>query len=317
MSQQSAQGRGSRRAFLLIALTAAVAAVAQIALGGVVRVTESGLGCPDWPLCYGRAVPPLEAAALIEYSHRLSAVLLGVLVLAAAGVAWRAYRYHPRVIVSASAAVALTLLAALLGGASVLTELASWVVLLHLAVAELVMACMVVAWVSAWTATGDAAARRASGDEPDRSSLLTLLTLGATFVLILSGSYMVGLGYGSACGTWPLCRGSLLPSGDPYLVHMSHRLLALLVGVLVIWLLASAWSRRAKRPDLAWASGAVAGLYVAQVLIGAATVWTGFSVQLKSLHLSVATLLWASLVALGAMGWAPGPASARCLWRSP
>ena len=177
--------------------------------------------------------------------------------------------------------------------------------LLHLAVAELVVACVVVALVGAWTATRGAAAGGVRGYEPNGPSLLTSLTLVATFSLILSGSYMVGLGYGSACGTWPLCSGSLLPSGDPYLVHMSHRLLALLVGLLVIWLAASAWSRRSKRPDLAWASGAVAGLYLAQVLIGAATVWTGFSVQFKSLHLSMATLLWASLVALGAMNWTP------------
>ena len=306
MSQRSIQGRASRRAFLFIALAAAVAAIFQITLGGIVRVTESGLGCPDWPLCHGRAVPPLEAAALIEYSHRLSAVLLGVLVLASAGVAWRAYRHYPQVIASAGAAVALTLLAALLGAASVLTELTSWVVLLHLGVAELVVACVVVAWVGAWTVTRNREPGGVTRDEPNGSSLLISLTLVATFGLILSGSYMVGQGYGSACGTWPLCRGSVLPSGDPYLIHMSHRLVALLVGVLVIWLAASAWSRRSKRPDLAWASGAVAGLYLAQVLIGAATVWTGFSVQLKSLHLSVATLLWASLVALGAMSWTTG-----------
>ena len=51
-------------------------------IGGVVRITESGLGCPDWPLCHGRIIPPFDAATLIEYSHRLMASVVGLLVLA-------------------------------------------------------------------------------------------------------------------------------------------------------------------------------------------------------------------------------------------
>ena len=55
---------------------ALAAAVAQISLGGIVRITDSGLGCPDWPLCHGKLLPPLELHTLIEYSHRLSASVL-------------------------------------------------------------------------------------------------------------------------------------------------------------------------------------------------------------------------------------------------
>ena len=72
---------GSR--FRGLTLFTVLAAFALVVLGGVVRVTESGLGCPDWPLCQGRLIPPLETSAIIEYSHRLVAsALLGPLIVA-------------------------------------------------------------------------------------------------------------------------------------------------------------------------------------------------------------------------------------------
>ena len=124
--------------FRLVALAAAAASFGQITLGGVVRATGSGLGCPDWPLCHGRIIPPLETATLIEYSHRLSATVLGVLVLAVVVMAWVYYRSNQWVIVSAVLGLALVILAGALGGFTVLTELAWWVRLLHLAIAEAV-----------------------------------------------------------------------------------------------------------------------------------------------------------------------------------
>src|SRR6266704_2297081 len=67
----------SRRVFL----RAAIFAYLQIALGGVVRVTGSGLGCHDWPLCNGRPYPPADLNAIIEYSHRTVGAVTGVIIL--------------------------------------------------------------------------------------------------------------------------------------------------------------------------------------------------------------------------------------------
>jgi len=72
-----------------------VVTYALVVLGGVVRVSGSGLGCPDWPLCHGRPYPPLELHAIIEYSHRTTASLASLLVVltaAAALMAWRQRR---------------------------------------------------------------------------------------------------------------------------------------------------------------------------------------------------------------------------------
>src|SRR5688500_7861489 len=78
----------------LCLLTSAVV-FGLIVLGGIVRATDSGLGCPDWPRCHGSFMPRCETATLIEYSHRLTASIAGLLVLAILVWTWRSYRRVP------------------------------------------------------------------------------------------------------------------------------------------------------------------------------------------------------------------------------
>src|SRR5436853_5930667 len=75
----------------------ALAALALIVLTGAgVRLTGSGLGCPDWPRCYGSAVPPLDSHAVIEYGNRLFTGFVGAAVIAASSLVWfrRPFRGH-------------------------------------------------------------------------------------------------------------------------------------------------------------------------------------------------------------------------------
>ena len=110
---------GSR--FRRLTLVTVLAGFALIVLGGVVRVTESGLGCPDWPLCQGRLIPPLETSAIIEYSHRLVAsAVLGPLIVATCVVTWISYRRDRWLVAPATVGLILMLAQALLGGATVL-----------------------------------------------------------------------------------------------------------------------------------------------------------------------------------------------------
>src|SRR5260370_40836 len=78
--------------FRRLAVVAAIFAYLQIALGGVVRVTGSGLGCPDWPLCHGRPYPPANLGSIIEYSHRAVGSVTELLILATFFVAWVVWR---------------------------------------------------------------------------------------------------------------------------------------------------------------------------------------------------------------------------------
>ena len=107
---------------------------------------------------------------------------------------------------------------------------------------------------------------------------------------------MVGYGAGSACATWPLCRGSLLPEGSVFAVHMGHRYFAALVGLMTVGAAAMAWKRRGASFALGVSGMGLVGLFMLQILAGAATVWSGFSADMKATHLSLATLVWMSLV---------------------
>src|ERR1700757_4463446 len=70
--------------YVLVAYAALGALTLIVLSGAAVRLTGSGLGCPDWPRCYGKAYPPLNAHALIEFSNRV----LTAPVSLAAGAAW-------------------------------------------------------------------------------------------------------------------------------------------------------------------------------------------------------------------------------------
>ena len=298
-------GERVRLVFTILAVAALVAAFTQVTLGGVVRVTGSGLGCPDWPLCHGQVVPPFELATIIEYSHRLAASVLGVLMVGVAIVAWVYYRRSPWILASSTVGLGMVVLAAVLGGVTVLTELEWWVRLIHLGTAEIVVAATVFVLVALLWAERRRPVGLIDTPETDRFNLLVLVTVVGVFVLILSGSYMVGYGAGSSCGTWPLCRGSLVPDGTPYAVHMGHRFLAALVGLLIAATAVSAWSRRSSRPELGWTGVALALLFTGQVVAGAATVWAGFSTEMRAIHLSLGTLAWVGLMFLAAFVYSP------------
>lgn len=300
-------GAWAQIAFRTVAVAALLSAFAQVTLGGIVRVTGSGLGCPDWPLCHGRVIPPFDTATLIEYSHRLSGSALGVLVIATAVLAWTFYRSRPWVVASSIFGLVMVIIAGILGGMTVLTDLAWWVRLFHLGVAESVVAAMAVALVSGWhSPTAALTSPQVADPEAERFNRMVLASGAGVFLLILSGSYMVGYGAGSSCGTWPLCNGSLFPQGSAYAIHMGHRLLAAIVGLLVLATAFAAWTRRERRPEIGWAGLAIGTLFVVQVLVGAATVWEGFPSSLKALHLSVASLLWMALAYLAALIVAQG-----------
>ena len=301
MIQRRTPGRRIHLIFRAVAVAALIAAFTQVTLGGVVRVTGSGLGCPDWPLCHGQIIPPFEVDTLIEYTHRLSASALSILMLATAGIAWVYYRSNPWIMISSVSGLVLVVAAAALGGATVLTELAWWVRLFHLAIAEAVVAAMVIVSVVGWRKPEQSSAQESNAKETDRFNRLILVTIVGVFILILSGSYMVGYGAGSSCATWPLCNGSLFPQAAPYAIHMGHRLLSALVGVLVVVTVVVANSRGRQRPELRWAAMILAAVFVIQVMVGAGTVWTGFASHMKAMHLSFATLVWTALIFLATL----------------
>ena len=297
---------GVGRAFQGLTLVTVLSIFALVTLGGVVRLTESGLGCPDWPLCHGKIVPPMDTSTLIEYSHRLMATVVGLLVLATALIVWRSHRRRHDLVVPATLGLVLLVVQVLLGGFTVMRELSSGLVLAHLATAEALMASMLVVCIVALRRPSSSGYRRNEGQGPDGFLMLTVGAVLGAYLLLLLGSYVAVSGSATACGqSWPLCQGQLLPEGYNPMVHMVHRIVALLVGLLIAAVLIMAWRRKHERPALGPAAVGVGGLFLVQVLVGAAVLWMEFPVAARVLHLAMATLVWGALAVLAVLAYTP------------
>ena len=256
-------------------------------------MTESGLGCPDWPLCHGRIIPDANAATLIEYTHRLVASLVGMLVLALAVIAWRRYRTRTWIFWPSLLGVVLVIVQSALGGATVLTGLEGDFVMAHLALAEALAALFTLVALDAWKGVAFSEVRI------DRVAILAALAALAVYLLLITGSYNTVSGASGACNRWPLCQdGKLLVLAKLPVIHVVHRLASVIAGVAALAVVAGAWQNRAMRPDVALASLLALGVYAIQVLAGALMVWWGLPVEMRALHLALATVVWIAFVIL-------------------
>ncbi len=281
-------------------IVTSIATFALIILGGVVRITESGLGCPDWPLCHGKVIPPLEREVLIEYSHRMVATIVGFLILASTIGAWRSYRTQMTVLVPAGLALVLLIAQVLLGGVTVNLELPAEIVTAHLALALTLLATLLITTVATFFLDEGARPRATSSRFP----ALALVAALGSFALILSGSYVSGAGAGLAFSDWPLFNGSLLPEGGRLAnIHFLHRLAAAFVGFLVLALAVQAWRHERGFGLLTVAAALTPALYALQVIVGAANVWSRLEPALAAAHLGIAAAIWASLVILTASAY--------------
>jgi len=271
--------------FDLFALATVLLTYGLIVLGGAVRATDSGTACPDWPLCHGQVLPRLEGHVLVEYSHRLVASIVGVLIFATAVWAWQRHRSDRLVGVAAASAVVLLVAQVLVGAVTVNTETEASVVALHLSIALTLFASLIVLTIAS------ARNMAARGHFP----LLPAVVAGGAFALIISGAYVSQEGAGLVYPDWPLFDGKLVSSGGRLAdLHYAHRLLAGLLGVLVLAL--AFRTRSERRPAVVAAVALAVVLYVAQVLVGAANIWFELATSLRISHLALASALWGVLV---------------------
>lgn len=294
-----------------LAWAAAISVFAMLVLGGVVRVTESGLGCgDDWPLCSGQWLPPLESKAIIEYAHRVAAsFLVGPLVAATFIAAWLRYRREPWILWPATAAIVLVIVQAGIGGVTVVTELSAHVVLTHLAVAELTMACCVLVLVMSYRGGMHSEPQSWAEGKARLFPPLSLVAAVALFLLVLSGSYLTNEPSATwACPAWPLCTndwGGFFPGNKLAMIHMAHRWVALIAGLVVMYALHLGIRGRTQPPLIRVLSISALALFVAQALVGAGVIWAGFGkdVELRALHLALASGVWALAVALAILSY--------------
>ncbi len=263
-------------------------------VGSIVRTTGSGLACPDWPLCQGRLIPPFEFHVLIEWFHRLVALLVSLLVFST--VAWVLANAPLRARLGGLAALAVALLAAqvMLGALTVWKLLDPAIVAGHLGVALLLFCTLL-------TLTLVAQAQAEPEDlRPARpAGLLPVvgLTSLAAYAQCLLGGIVAANNAGLACPDWPTCNGEWFPLlQGPAGLQMLHRYAAYGLTALIVFT-----AMRARlAPDAGVRAGVAMalGLIVAQVVLGVSSVYLGTPPWLVAAHLATAATIVAMMVAV-------------------
>jgi protoheme IX farnesyltransferase len=281
-----------------LSIATAVTTVVLFAAGGLVRGTGSGLGCSTWPACEpGQLFPTGTIHSLIEFSHRALAFVVVVLALAGGIVAWMQQRHRRQILVPALAAFPLVMVQAALGGVVVATDLdPSWVT------AHFVTALVLIADVVWLAVAANLPERRPMIDRRAQARMLPAARFAVVAVgaLLLAGTYVRASGAQLVFTDWPLMDGRLIPSFDVAGAGAMflHRVLALVGLTSVLWAMVRARTMQPREPLFVRLSTIATVLFVAQIVSGAANVWTRLRPWAVVAHVAFSVLIWATLVAL-------------------
>jgi heme A synthase len=288
--------------FRRLAVWTAVITYLLIIWGGIVRVTGSGNGCgttDQWPLCHGSLLPAWQLNTLIEFTHRWLASVCTLLVIVLTVATWVWHRHQRKILVGTTIAAALFVVQIALGAITVETDLPGGVVMLHLANALLLFAVLIYVAVVATTvgtarqSPGFGAAANASLKVP------VVIAVVATYVVALSGAFLVATNSTGGCSSWPLCgSGFSIPTTQSATINVVHRVIAGVVVLMLGGLMAVIRKRRSGDRAVAIGTMVVNLLLVLQVAAGALDAIFNLPAGLSALHIALASLLWGAVVAV-------------------
>jgi cytochrome c oxidase assembly protein subunit 15 len=299
----------ARNAGILRVATRSVAFLVFLLLlaGALVTSTESGLAVPDWPLSYGKVMPPMVGGILYEHGHRLVAAAVSTLVGLELGALLFFLEGRKTVKRIAAAAFGAILLQAVLGGLTVLFLLPPAISSAHAALAEIVFALTAVVALMCSRTWNDLTAHPASlpfeenlssnGAKARSAFRWTLLATAAIYVQIVLGAVMRHTGAGLAIPDFPAAFGGLWPSADELQhrgvgLHLAHRVGAVVVLVLVLAAVRALGRLSAVNPVFAGFAAAWTGLVTIQILLGALSIWSKKAPPLTAAHLAGGALCW-------------------------
>ena len=271
------------------------ATIGLVVIGVIVRATDSGMGCPDWPLCYGQIIPPttdsgdvIAYKAWLEWIHRAIAAVIGLIVLAAVALALRHLKDRRSLQGASIALLALVLFQAWLGRQTVLESNSGASVTAHLASAMAFVGLQV--WVLARSGYAETLGgiRRASG-----SVVAPIVAAGAIYALLLFGSNVTGTDTGLLYPDWPLMGGTLFPPitelSTPMILHRYATAIVALILISAIWIVRREKGSPARMRQLLTYAAAV---FAVQCVIGAVQIFTKLAPWTQTLHVALATVIW-------------------------
>ncbi|RRJ67913.1 heme A synthase [Paenibacillus oralis] len=203
--------------------------------GAIVTKTGSGRGCgDDWPLCNGKFIPAYTLESLIEYSHRMTTGIVGLLVLATFLYTWRHYRNNRKPFWYAGGTLFFTIVQALMGAAAVKWPQQPAVMALHFGISLLAVSSsmLLVLWTYRSGRNNEQTTRK------PMSKSLVFYSLGVwvfCYGVVYLGAYIRHMEAEAGCAGWPLCNDQIVPpmSGAASIVFL-HRLAALVLFFLVL-----------------------------------------------------------------------------------
>jgi cytochrome c oxidase assembly protein subunit 15 len=281
----------SPRLYARVALVALAALVLIVLTGAAVRMTGSGLGCPDWPKCYGRTIAPLESHAIIEYTNRLLSGIVGISVIAAGALAWfrRPFRWH---LAFFGGFLPIGVMGqAVLGALVVKHHLAPGLVMSHFILSMILLDA---AFALAWCARYEPEERGRSTDRVGVWAVRALVPLGQ--LTIVAGTIATASGpHAGAHGETLVQRFDFRGSQTLTWVVNRHGLVAAVFGVALcaVWLLLrrAGGEKRALRP-----LNVTIGLVALQGVLGFVQYRLHLPGELVWLHVALATLTWVSVL---------------------
>lgn len=224
-----------RRSFLKpLALITCIGMFVVLAAGVLVTRLDAGRGCgDDWPLCNGKFVPAYTLESMVEYSHRFITGIEGILVLVTFIAVWRHYGRRSEPFLYVAGTAFFTVVQAILGAMAVKWEQSSAVMALHFGISLLAFTFALLTYLRIRRTEEIRDEGRAG---PGLRHLVWFVTFYA-YVVVYTGAYVKHTDSQGGCDGWPLCNGQWIPelSGAEG-IAFGHRIAALLILVLVIWL---------------------------------------------------------------------------------
>jgi len=288
-----------------LALITCIGMFVVLAAGVLVTRLDAGRGCGnDWPLCNGKFVPAYTLESIVEYSHRFITGIEGILVLVTFILVLRAYGAKSEHFLYVAGTALFTVLQAILGAMAVVWEQSDAVMALHFGVSLLAFTFALLTWIRI-RRTDDKADGGRAGKGFRR--LVWFITFYA-YVVVYTGAYVKHTDSQGGCEGWPLCNGAVIPelSGAAG-IAFGHRLAALLILVLAVWLYAKSRRELPAGSELGKLSAAALALTLLQIATGALVVfaladvnWYVFS---GLLHTTVIAALYGTLGYLSIRAW--------------
>lgn len=279
----------------ILAMSSAVVVYILIIYGSHVRVTDSGMGCPDWPLCKGSIGPFQGFHAFMEQTHRYLAGIVSILVFATWFVASR-IRTRIAAIKPALFTVGIVFVQVILGAITVFESNGAPTVAAHLLAGLALLGGATVTAVASLVDKRESLSPRLSG--------LGWSAIGAAGLLYLSGSLVVNAEAEKACANFPFC-----PSSQPMhlvVLHLLHRSVALFAVIVLVAFAIHAWRDWSKISGARPLAASVVGLLVATATLGIFSALFKAPADLQDLHLAGAAAVLAVSVALASVGWLSG-----------